>query len=331
MNNEKKDIKVNKTQEIVTDIKSNFSNMIENLSKNKDELEKRVKEYFEQIPKHHKYSSKNVDLVLQQAFQRNEVISNLGSFNSWTKLKNSDNEKVKITKGSKGYKVFVPIQVKDKDINGNIKLDENGKEMKKLAFKIGSVFDIEQTNAYDIGAVEKNLNYHSGGNTLDNTFYQTIKDNISKEYNLKIDDVKLPTNQGGKYLYKEDKIEINYKNSYNDKLSSLFHELGHHILHKEQLNDKDITYEQIHDNMGAREGEAESFGYVLSSAIGIKNKSELYLHSWEQDPKDMIKKMELITSNSLEAIKKINLIEVFDKEMKKEKVSEKIISKGMER
>jgi len=89
----------------------------------------------------HKYSLRNICLVLAQAEKRedNEFVGVINSFLNWKK------QEIQILKGSKGFKVIVPIFRKKEEEN-----KQKTKEEKTLTyFKVGNVFDISQTSEYE--------------------------------------------------------------------------------------------------------------------------------------------------------------------------------------
>lgn len=69
----------------------------------------------------------------------------VAGFNTWKK----DFQRT-VNKGEKSLKIWMPFTVKQKDENGKIKLDDKGKPITFTGFKLGSVFDVSQTNGKDI-------------------------------------------------------------------------------------------------------------------------------------------------------------------------------------
>jgi hypothetical protein len=97
------------------------------------------KNYLDAVCKFHRYSSKNIRLILRQ----NKNISMVASYKDWK-------EKFERQVGSKSLKVYVPKIQKLKDDEGKVKLDPNGKEMIRTYFQLGSVFDVSQTTGKEI-------------------------------------------------------------------------------------------------------------------------------------------------------------------------------------
>ena len=91
----------------------------------------------------HNYSIRNRILAITQAEQREhkEFVGVLNSFLNWKK------QDIQILKGSKSYKVLVPIFTKKDDEKTSTQEEE--KQEKTLSyFKLGSVFDISQTTEH---------------------------------------------------------------------------------------------------------------------------------------------------------------------------------------
>ncbi len=163
----------------------------------------------------HKYSLRNMCMVIAQAEQRQDTkfVGTLNSFLNWKK------QEIKIIKGSKGYKVLVPIfYKKDKDT----KTEEKDDVLRY--FKIGYVFDISQTSEYE--------NYLKEQQEID----KVIMKNAEIDYNIALDFVKL---NFPKLRIKEDFKEQEKKGSYDPLTKNIillersshtvFHELRHFV------------------------------------------------------------------------------------------------------
>jgi len=262
------------------------------------ETNKAIQDYLDQFTKFHNYSASNYFLIEEQAFQRfghESRISYLRSFDDWGKIANEKGEYVKINKGEVGYNIVIPIPKRQYEMDADGKeildaegkkiplLDKDGKQVWKTTFGVGSVFDISQTNAFEIGAVKK-LPYRENGSNITEEFVQDMAEQIRKAYDLKIDFKYLKDeNLGGIYNSADDTIIINNNQKRNPsaQLSSLFHELGHAQMHnlKAMEEHKNTTGQEL--SKGQKEVQAEAFGYIFAKEFGINNKSELYLKGWK--------------------------------------------------
>lgn len=309
-----KNKKQHKLQDQLSEI---FSKLADRLGS--PETEKTMKEYFRNVGKFHNYSPTNVLLIICTALERGMHIEKIASFKKWMEFKNEKGEKAHVLRGEKGLPVFVPVKViqYERDDFGNLVFASNGEKIplrneegeivRRQAFKQGCVFDISQTNAREIGAF-KDLAYRDMGKVIDQSVVSDISNRIVTHYGTKVNfDQVLRGN--GNYDWISD--EINISNSPvmppANQLSTLFHELGHKILHGDKLRKSEISYVREHNQRGFIEGEAEAFGFALSSMYGIDNKSEFYLASWGNKPEDIKEKMQMISEAVTGAIKTLKL------------------------
>ena len=283
------------------------------------ETEKEIKEFLKFQSKFYSYSFNNQFILYMQAMQREMQIEKVASFDFWKKQKNDKGETVNVKRGSKGLKVFVPVEymLYEQDENGGyildekskkiLKLDENGNVIKKLGFKLGNVFDVSQTTAKSIGAY-KELEYRNRTAEISDNVYSELKNCIEKAFNIKItEEIMSGSACGGYCEYAGKNIVINSSPERTTamKTSTLFHELGHAIMHSELVVSGEVKEDKLH--RGMREGQAEAFSYVLSSFFGIENKSELYIKTWGSD-KDSLKECISAVSNAVrKAFNKLSL------------------------
>ncbi len=170
----------------------------------------------------HNYSIRNRILAIAQAEQREhkEFVGILNSFHNWKK------QDIQILKGSKGYRIRVPIFKDKKDENDQTNQPQDNKETEKVLsfFKLGSVFDISQTTEHinylnerkEIDAkIMKNceIDYQTALSFAKNNFPQiSLKEDVKKQEHK------------GSYNPRTHQITLNEKSSH-----SILHELGHHI------------------------------------------------------------------------------------------------------
>lgn len=289
------------------------------------ETQEKIMEYLEFVSQFHQYSAQNISLVFHQAMLRNEKVSYLASAKTWSSMRGENDEAVMFKKGARGFDIWVPVQIKkyQRDIEtGEIlldakgekipELDQNGKPKTSLGFKTGKVMDVSHTNAEEIGAV-KGLQYRNKEAIVSSDLVKEVSQKIQDKLGTEVlfDDI----NGKGWYSSTYDQICVNDTMIDAMQLSTLFHELGHRLLHNED------NYEGIHLNRGAKEGEAESVSYALSKMFGVDNSSELYIKTWGNDSKELIERIERISGAIKTAIKELDLDELVDK-YSKDKSSE---------
>ena len=323
-------IKQNRADELIEKVNDRFETLVKNLDKKESEEE--IKNYFRFMSKFHNYSLRNQMLIALEANSRGVNIEHVASFKKWNELKNDEGKRASVKKGEKGFSILVPITyIKyELDKKRNYIFDENGKKIPKLdehgniekglKFKAGTVFDVNQTTAKEIGAY-KTLEYRAKIDINESLFNTLVKE-ISKKFNVTVSQEPTGSRAKGYYSPMENKIVVDPSYSTSEKISTLFHELGHHQMHGKQLREGTLKYEDMHKNRGAREGEAESFSYILSSMTGIENKSELYIKTWGNSAKDLKERFELITGAAKEAINSLDLENIISKELKNSKQAE---------
>ena len=240
------------------------------------------KNYLNFISKFHKYSQKNIRLILAQ----NPQAENVASFNKWKELGSP------VKKGSKALYVYAPNPYIKKGKDNKPLLDENGEIIKEMTFKLVPVFDVSQTQNPEllpqpIYNLEENLESPE----------RFVKVFQSIEAISPVPIVIKETGRGinGYYSQDDKQIVINKNMGQEMTLKTLIHEVTHAMLHSNSLaifGDK--TYSK-------QEFEAEAVAYIVSSHLKIDTSSYsfAYLSSWTNLGKDL-KELE----NSLDTITK---------------------------
>ena len=315
--NKNKSEKKDNDKEYIEHIKNNMNTLFENL--NSPDADEKIKDYFKTVAKFNNYSYNNIIFLHEQAKDRNRSITFVDSAKNWSE------KGVSINKDEKSLKLFAPkknyeyetetingIEKYKKDNNGKyiFKLDDQGNKIEKgVSFILVPVFDANQTNAYEKGVVNE-LEYRDKNNDISDDMLKDIVEEIKTNFDVSIEMKELKDYTIGGYYEPDNKsITINSKKESNSqKVSTLFHELGHHILHNKE------NYDAIHLNRGIKEGEAESVAYILSSKLNIENNSELYLKTWGNDIETINKQLERITNASKNVLNKIDFDTIMEKE-----------------
>jgi len=277
------------------------------------ETEKVIKDWLKFQSKFHNYSFRNTVWMMMQAEARDFEIEKVAPFKKWSEMKGEQDQKVSITKGSKGFTVLFPYErisyerdkkgkfIEDKDGKRIPERDENGKIKKITQFGAGYVFDVKQTNAKEIGAFQE-LNYRGKAVEIDADLLKEVATKITEKYQIPVEFVKdTSRGAGGWYTPNENKISVNLCKCDNNahRLGTLFHELGHARMHK----DSDL-------NRNLAEGQAEAFAYAASSAFGIERDSQLYIKNWVEDKHSLKEVMGDISKKVREAFKDLQLNEL---------------------
>ena len=205
----------------------------------------------------HNYSIRNRILAIAQAEQREhkEFVGVLNSFYNWSK------QNIKILKGSKGYKIRVPI-FKDKEETTQTTIQSQNEDQQKKRilsfFKLGSVFDISQTSEHQ--------NYLKEREEID----AKIMKNCEIDYKFALDFVKkhfpkIPIIEDFKHQEKKGSYNpLTHQITLYEKSShTLFHEIGH-LISVEILK----IAGDIHKDYPKNEVLAELTAYLLMHSFG---------------------------------------------------------------
>ncbi len=248
--------------------KNELNNRVLECAKNFSESPESMMEYLKFQSNFYQYSAKNTILIQMQ----NPAARFCGSFKSFK------DKGYSVKKEESSMKIFVPthktfLETEDGD---TIALSEATKQQKadykagkiksfqKLYFKVGSVFDISQTNCpksdypklLDLGYSSK---HHSD-------LFDTLK-------NYSVEKLNCPVLEGAyssvtlRGLYSITDNEIKISNSFDDttKLSILSHELGHAILHSQYTELGDIKL-----SPAQTEFEADAVSVMLYNRFGLE-------------------------------------------------------------
>lgn len=264
------------------------------------------KQYLDVMSSFHNYSLNNCLLIAAQSEARGAPATLVASFTDW---KNKYHRG--IAKGQHGYKILCPCQKKLKvedpvmdPITGKPLLDQNGdqiteeKEKKYTYFRIGTVFDIAQTEQIP-GMSEVKLDYMQplqGETDHYDDLMQAIKE--TSPVPIRFDD----TGEANGYFSRTDN-EIVIQNNMNSLMTvrTAIHETAHSILHSLPRNELNFT-DGTPMERGDLEVQAEGTSYCVSKLLGLKTDdySLPYIMGWnyEQPPDHIKKNLEIIKNTS---------------------------------
>lgn len=225
-----------------------------------------ISEFIKFSTRFHNYSFKNQVLIREQ----NPGALFSGSFNKFKELGYS------INKGEHGMKIFVPVistmyfdentnlwqQLKNapKDIKEKVKSGEI-KSKQYQRFKLGTVFDISQTNC-PAEEYPKLLGFGHNDTEHNKLFKAVI--NYAYENNITVSFSNLGSAIRGQFRPLESEIVLNDKLQTSMQLSVLTHELAHSIMHR------DIEIEPTKPT-AQKEIEADCLSLMLREKLGISD------------------------------------------------------------
>lgn len=268
-------------------------------------IEAGVKEYLtsdkyisvlKNISKFHQYSFNNSILIMMQ----NPTASAVASFASW---KSNFNRSVK--KDEKGIKIFVPIEYKiyDPKIDPITKkeiLDNNGKPIKEyngekgLTYKIGYVFDIEQTKQIE-GKEVIPLNFEVSELSENIQDYKSLLNALINTAPVPIDFKNFDSEAKGYFSPTNEEIVVQSGMSELQTLKTVIHETAHSLLHNiPKLNE--FKEKGIEFSREDKETQAESVAFIVAYHYGLDTSeySFPYVATWVENPETIHKNMDLI-------------------------------------
>lgn len=219
-------------------------------------------ELFAFSSKFYKYSARNTMLIYLQ----NPQATFVGSYTFFKK------EGYSVRRGEKGLKIYLPMRaegfITDKGIFKKLKdatpeekrAIESGKLTKKtyVNFKAGTVFDISQTN---ISREDYPKFYNPGYASLEHRKIAEIVESYIKENICPVTSEPFPgAGIFGAYYPTSNKIQIAPDLTDTQRLSTLLHEMGHALMHREKNN-----LSRAH-----KEFQADAFSIMAFTKMGLE-------------------------------------------------------------
>lgn len=197
-------------------------------------------DYLKVMSQFHEYSLNNTLLIMMQR----PSASIVAGYNAWKQMGR------RVNRGEKGIRILAPspytlkVEQTQKNEKGEIIKDQKGNavkeivEIKKIAFRPVSVFDVEQTAGKELPQLTSALIGTSEK-------YRQIFTAISKVSDIPIVTESITGSQIKGYCTR-DKIVLNESNSDLQNLKTLVHELAHHKLHFSPENElKGDTFSEV--------------------------------------------------------------------------------------
>lgn len=204
----------------------------------------------------HSYSFNNTLMIFMQRPDATQV----AGYRTWQSLERQ------VRKGEKAIRIFAPSTVIKRDDNGEAIVDEHGKPVRKLYFRLVSVFDVAQTE----GEALPEIPYFpiDGDNFADRL--QPLEA-FATELGLTVDYEELHGRCGGYYDSSAKRIVIEASKPANGRVRTLVHELSHAL---------GVGY----DNYSREDAEVivESAAYIVCRSIGLDTSGEslAYIAGW---------------------------------------------------
>lgn len=237
------------------------------------------------------YSLKN-QLMIRSQFQGAYGVASFKTFKDWG---------FSVLKGEKGIKIFVPVEIKQfrtkqgtwknlsyatKEEKDYLAKHKNKVETRKrLGFKLGTVFDVTQTNAkpedYPNLFPNRKKEFQYVGKDL--TSLQKSLLRYANQQNISVQTAKI-TNSAAKGYYRPDThaIVLSDRNNESENTHTLIHELAHSVLHNEQkMAQKDVALQ----GTPVVEYQAEMTAYIIAHHFGLDTEAHSlqYTAQWTKN------------------------------------------------
>ncbi len=281
--------------------------------------------FLKSMSKFHNYSFNNTILILSQC----PTATHVASFPAWKRDFNRY-----VTSGSKGIKILVPVEYKiyknkvDPETN-EVLLDKDGEPIKEysgekgLAYKIGNVFDVQQTQQIE-GKEVIPLDLEVKELTDSVNDYSNLLNAIINTAPVPVVFGECPRGAKGYFSPVENKIVIQDGLSELHTLKTAIHETAHAILHNTE-NLKKLKSENIELNSSDKETQAESVAFIVSYHYGLDTSdySFPYVATWAGEVTRISANMKYISEAASQIIdtmdKQLEL--VLDKDEQIEEIS----------
>lgn len=224
------------------------------------------------VAKFHRYSARNILLLLIQAEERGTEITRVAGYRTWQTLGRQ------VRRGEKGYEVLAPVrrrlsseEAAERAAVGLPAYDAEGRPIMIVrGFRIEHVFDISQTDGEQLPTMAA-VPYLVGDGPAG--LWEAVSDLLTKA-GFAIIRQALAGCVRGETNYTKRIVTVDDDLSPAEAAHILTHELGHIVADHEH---RDISRAQ-------RETEADSIAYVICSALGldVHEKATFYVAQWSR-------------------------------------------------
>lgn len=224
-----------------------------------------------------RYSFGNQLLIWAQLDARGLAPTEVYGYKTWK-------DKGRNPQAGQGVKILAPRPWAEKDDDGNIARDDQGREIRGTAFRVITVWDISGTtdadgNPYvapvaDPDAPRPDLGSVTGAGDLD-VLWSGLAELVERK-GFTVSRRLLPGSTEGQTVYTDRTVAVDASLNGVQSVKVLAHELAHiEAEHEIRREAQGIT-------RGQREAEAESSAYVVCAALGLDSVdfSALYVTEW---------------------------------------------------
>ncbi|QIK52782.1 ImmA/IrrE family metallo-endopeptidase (plasmid) [Jeotgalibaca porci] len=262
------------------------------------------------------YSLKN-QLLIHSQFKGAFGVASFKTFKDWG---------FSVLKGEKGIKIFVPVEIKQfktkqgtwKNLSAATKEEKEDlaahkttvETRKRVSFKLGTVFDVTQTNAqpedYPDLFPNRKKDFQYAGKQM--VILKKTLLRYAKEEQIGVQTAKI-SNSPAKGYYRPDThaIVLSDRNNESESIHTLIHELAHAAMHHpKKMAQKETALQET----PVLEYQAEMTAYVVAHAFGLDTKAHSlqYTAQWTKNLEhvtELEKALEEVKSVSSELISRL--------------------------
>jgi len=223
------------------------------------------------VARFHRYSARNMLLLLIQAEERGTEITRVAGYRTWQTLGRQ------VRRGEKSYEVLAPIrhrlsfeEAAERTAAGEPAYDAEGSPSRVVrGFRIEHVFDVSQTDGEQLASMP-GVPYLAGDGPAG--LWDAVAELIT-EAGFQITRRALAARVRGETNYTNRVVTVGDELSPAEAAHILTHELGH--IEADHEHRDDISRAQ-------RETEADSIAYIVCSALGfdVREKATFYVAQW---------------------------------------------------
>ena len=243
--------------------------------------------YLQAMSKFHNYSLNNSLLIWMQMPEATLV----AGYKDWQRK-----FKRQVRKGETSIKILAPIP---KKYRKEVVLDDGTTEEREISYmryRAVSVFDISQTDGYDLPEICRSLDGDVDG-------YQGLVDKLKEISPVPVDFEDIAGTANGFYHLADKRIVVQQGMSQSQTIKTMVHEIAHSILHE-----KDSGTEKEADRR-TREVQAEAVAYTVNQYLGLDTSdySFGYIVGWSsgKETKELKESLVAIRNTAHDIIEKI--------------------------
>lgn len=224
-------IKSKNSQEVTKHLKENMKQYFSSTN---------IKNYLDSANKFHQYSSKNIQLIMEQAPNATQVANK----NKWEQMGYT------LKSDPQPIQIYQPVFTDKLDAEGNILLDANNQPIKEVDFHLTDVYDVSQTT-------DETLKHTFTYNVSEKNSFLSVYKSMEELTNITIDFQSLES-MNSHYDVSSNTLTINTGLGKEETIQTILKEtIPHYMTNQSSRNDKLNPFE------------LEAVSYMIASHVGL--------------------------------------------------------------